>query len=343
MNVRSTSAWVVALALVSTPASAEPKPDVTTPDRSAPVRVRSPGQSAARPKVAVAPIVFVGSEVAKEDIAAELRAGIGQSAVDLVEPSTQGTECGDACWAEVARKLGVTHIVEPSITVDDKIYEVHIVARDARMNRVLAEVRETCEVCGVAEVVELARRQSAALGQRIAKLAPVPGRVDLTSTPSGATITVDDARVGRTPVKIELDAGPHRLRATLAGHPPQSHDVVTVGGVVEAWSFDFQPLPPPPRETRMRTAGWAVLGIGSAVVVPGIVFLALDGRPYRARCSGGDVDGEGDCRKIYDGVTYGAVFTAVGLALVATGIGLVVAARRSARQRARANSDLARR
>ena len=218
---------------------------------------------------------------------------------------------------------------------------MHIVARDTHTNRVVAEVRETCEVCGVAEVVELVHRQSAALGERLAKLAPMPGRVDLSSSPSGATIAVDDATVGRTPLKVELDAGPHRLRATLAGHSPMVHDIVTVGGVVEGWSFDFRPLPTPRREKRMRTAGWALLGIGSAAVVPGIVFLALDERPYRARCSGADVDGDGDCRKIYDGVIHGAVLTAVGLALVATGIALVVSARRKAKQRAGSHSDVA--
>jgi hypothetical protein len=309
------TALVGALAMAS-PTSA--KPSTLAPGVGAPVRVRSPGRAAARPKVAVAPPVLKGMTITADDITAQVRSGIAKS-VELAEPDAEG----------------VTHVVTAEITADEKIYDVHIVATDMRTREVVAETREACEVCGVAEVVELAHRQSAALGERLSKLTPLPGRLDIRSRPGGATITVDDATIGSTPLDVELDAGPHRLQATLAGHAPRHHDVVAVGGVREVWSFDLQPLRASRRDTRMRTAGWVLLGIGSAAVVPGVVFLALDGRPNRTKCSGDDVDADGDCRQVYEGTISGAVLTSLGLALVATGIALVVSSRRRGKRGSR--------
>jgi hypothetical protein len=318
------------LALDSRPALAKPKPDVAQPTTGPTVRVRSQGPPP-RAKLALSPIVFTGAveDVARRDMEAQLRAGLAQAAVDVVDPHAGKAPCAyDECAIERAQAVKATHVVATTITVDDKVYEVRIVASDARTQEAAAEVRETCEVCGATEVAELVRRQSAALAERVGALAPTPARVDVASEPKGAHISVDDQAVGRSPLRLELDAGPHRLRAKLDGYRDIEHRMVAVGGVFEMWSFRMQEAAQPKRRNRMRAAGWALVGIGSAAVVPGVVFLALDERPYRGRCSGDDVDADGDCRKLYDGVVYGSVLTAVGLALVAGGIGLVVAARR---------------
>lgn len=321
------SAVVGALALVlgALPASAAPR-------------------TAKRPRIAVAPLRVDGTveEVGRTEIAAQLRAGLGQSAVDVLALDPRMSECtAPTCIAELARASDATHVVQADVVVDDKVYDVRIVAHDAVTNEIAAEVKETCEVCGVTEVADLVRRQSAALGERLASLAPTPAVLSVQSDPHGAAIALDDASVGSTPLRLELDAGAHRLRATKPGYAPIEHRMVAVEGVHETWSFALRLLAPPRKQQRMRAAGWVLLGIGSASIVPGVVFLALDRRPYRARCSGSNVDPQGDCRFLYGSVVHGAVLTAVGLALVATGIGLVVAARRKARDRAR--DDVARR
>jgi hypothetical protein len=281
-------------------------------------------------------------EVGRTEIAAQLRAGLGQSAVEVLAPDPRMAECtAPACVDELARASDATHVVQADVVVDDKVYDVRIVARDAHTNTIAAEVKETCEVCGVTEVADLVRRQSAALGERLASLAPTPAVLSVQSDPHGAAITLDDAAVGRAPLRLELGAGAHRLRATKQGYAPIEHRMVAVEGVHETWSFAMRPSAPPRKQMRMRAAGWALLGIGSAVVVPGVVFLALDDRPFRSRCNGGNVDSQGDCRFLYGSVVHGAVLTAVGLALVATGVGLVVAARRKHRARARTRKDVA--
>jgi len=294
-----------------------------------------------RPRVAVAPVRVLGEigEIARAQMDAQVRAGLGQSAIDVLSADPRIAECsGLECLVRAASADAASHVVQAEIAVDDKVYEVHVVAHDVRTKAIAAEVRETCEVCGIAEVADLVRRQSAALGERIATLAPTPAVLAVRSNPSGAAIALDDAPVGPAPLRLELEAGPHRLRATLDGYAAMEHRIVAVEGVHETWSFALRRTPPSRRHRAARIAGWTLLGIGSAAIVPGVVFLAIDDRPYRARCSGGDQDGDGDCRFLYRSVIHGAVLTAVGLALVAAGIGLVVGTRR-----ARVRGDVARR
>lgn len=298
----------------------------------APVGEASRGQ----PRVAVAPVRVLGEipDVARTQMDAEVRAGLDPSAIEVLAPDPALAGCsGLECLVRAASAIAATHVVQAEIAVDDKVYEVHVVAHDVRTKSVVAEVRETCEVCGIAEVAQLVRRQSAALGKRIASLAPTPAVLAVRSDPAGASIALDDAPVGRAPLQLELDAGPHRLRATLDGYAAMEHRMVAVEGVHERWSFALRRLPASRRDRRAAIAGWTLIGIGSAAIVPGVVFLAIDDRPYRARCTGMDRDGDGDCRFVYRSVIHGAVLTAVGLALVAAGIGLVVGARRRSRPR----------
>lgn len=62
---------------------------------------------------------------------------------------------------------------------------------------------------------------------------PGPGAAPITivTTPPGATVTVNGIPVGPSPVTVQLNPGPVRLRATLSGyHPaPETRAVVERG------------------------------------------------------------------------------------------------------------------
>ena len=72
---------------------------------------------------------------------------------------------------------------------------------------------------------------------------------------------------------------------------------------------------------------------GLALAGGGAALLAIDGRPYRGRCSGDDVDYAGHCRYEYDTKVAGIVLTSIAGAAVITGIALLVVSRKSARRR----------
>jgi hypothetical protein len=62
---------------------------------------------------------------------------------------------------------------------------------------------------------------------------PSPGddrrtAITITTTPAGATVVVDGAPVGASPVTVPLTPGPHRLRATMSGYYPAPETKIVV-------------------------------------------------------------------------------------------------------------------
>ena len=59
-----------------------------------------------------------------------------------------------------------------------------------------------------------------------AALEPIPGSIRVVTSPAGATVYVDDRRIGTSPVSaLDLPAGPHRVRILLEGHDPVARTV----------------------------------------------------------------------------------------------------------------------
>ncbi len=95
-------------------------------------------------------------------------------------------------------------------------------------------------------------------------LPPADGSLALGSTPSGATVTVDGAYRGTTPLRLELASGtPHRLRLALPGHRPLEQEVTLE--------------PEQTRELNLRLA--AQLGTVFVSARPADAELLVDGRP----------------------------------------------------------------
>jgi hypothetical protein len=59
---------------------------------------------------------------------------------------------------------------------------------------------------------------------------PGPGAapITITTTPSGAAVTVNGIPVGPSPVTVQLNPGPVRLRATMSGYYPAPETRVVV-------------------------------------------------------------------------------------------------------------------
>ncbi len=86
----------------------------------------------------------------------------------------------------------------------------------------------------------------AALEARRAALQARPARVEVRSTPPGASLVVDDTpRAGRTPTTVELPAGSHQLRLTLDGHTPETRSLDLAPGTQQTVAVDLTPVAPP--------------------------------------------------------------------------------------------------
>ena len=92
-----------------------------------------------------------------------------------------------------------------------------------------------------------------------------------------------------------------------------------------------QPDVVPRRPDRRVVWGGLATGAGAVGIAAGVALLVVHGRPYRAACSGNDVDFAGRCRNELNTLAGGITGVTVGVGLVATGVALLVRARRRPR------------
>ena len=57
---------------------------------------------------------------------------------------------------------------------------------------------------------------------------PAATPLTITTTPGGATVTVDGVGVGNSPVTVQVRPGPHRLRASMSGYYPAPETKIVV-------------------------------------------------------------------------------------------------------------------
>jgi len=234
-------------------------------------------------------------------------------------------------------------VILTRVTEHERLYEIEIEAREAESEAVVLSSKQPCEPCGRTEVVEQLERQAAALGESLLRLDRSPATLAVQSQPAGADVWLDGVRVGRAPMELRVPSGVHRVEVRLEGREARARSFTATPGVRESWQVTLGALvvDAPPPQTRKREplwpAGWALAGVGLPVLAAGATFLALHHRPYRARCTGADFDADtGLCRNRWTSLPQGAALTAVGSALLVSGVAMIaVGHRRRAQSRAR--------
>lgn len=263
-----------------------------------------------------------------------LVAGLGEHA-SLAEGTT--TTCSDAaCWRALAVQLGATHVVHGTIAVDDRDYTVTAELIGADRGEVLSTSSRRCEICGYDEVGETVSDVAVLLRRKLDAGAATLPVLGVTSTPSGALVTVDGERVGKTPLELKIAAGAHDVQVSHEGYVATLERVVMVEGVREQVAATLKPVPArdrPHRARAMRIGGAAATAVGIAGVGVGVGLAVLDETPIRSRCSGNDKDIEGHCKYRYDSLAAGITIAVVGAAALATGIALLVVDHRRTRAR----------
>jgi hypothetical protein len=225
-------------------------------------------------------------------------------------------ECQDAaCYQQTAQDAKVPLLVGGNVQKTGPDYTVEVFAISAESGEVVANVDGICEICGIGELGDV-------VGSLAARLRPTldnttqPTTLTIETDPSEAAVWVDGAQVGQTPLEIEIAPGKHELDVIKRGRRTKHLEVELRPGVNESYSFRLA------RSTRVPSwVPWASLGTGAASLAAGVSLLVIDEDPIRRDCNP-DVDGR--CQYLYDTVAGGATLTAVGVALVGTGVALLV-------------------
>lgn len=287
------------------------------------------------PRIAVPPIAVEGQmpSYLVQELATRLQQGLGVGG-RAVE---QATACNEAsCWVSLAERTESTHVVRATISVHDRDHDVHADLIDGRTGEVIATVDRACDICGSEELGTTVEDVGDALRRKLASERPEPAVLAVVSTPAGATVTLDGAPLGTTPMSAEVPAGTHDIEVGKREYITQRRRFAFVDGVRQDWKVELVAVPNEARSSSgrpLRIAGWTAIGVGIAAVGGGIVLAVLDESPIRSRCSGENVDIEGHCKYRYNSLAGGVVMATVGAAVLGTGIALVIVDRRRSRER----------
>lgn len=253
---------------------------------------------------------------------AVLRGLRGAGVTVLERPADAGPEpCTNApCAAALATAGGVQFVVGGQILVAQRDYEVTLELHDGRDGRVLATRKASCPICSVPEVEAATAKAAAEIAAELAARAETP--LSVTSCPSGAQVFVDGAQVGTTPFTQTLEPGTHRVEVKAEGHVTQSREVTIEAGVAPAPIAVA--LAPRSAGSALAPLGWAAVGLGGVTFITGIALAAIDENPFRAHCTGDNIDAAGRCRFQYNTLGGGVAGLVLGAGLVGAGAALLV-------------------
>jgi hypothetical protein len=303
--------------------------------------------------LAVAPIAVEGqlAAAARAEIEAGLASALQRARFDVVTARMSpdafpAKPCTDAaCVLEVAKATKATYVLQVWISQDGRDYEVRTVVWHARDGSEAAKVKQNCDICGVAELVELIADQSTSLRD---KLGTLPATLSVATRPAGALVKIDGKVVGVSPIVETLVPGPYTVMVEKAGFLARERKVQLVEAGDESIDLELQPLADaraatedaPRKRDVTGIVGWTSFAIGLGALGAGIPLLVLHHRPVKNRCTDEFIDENGVCRYRHDTVVPGAVLAAVGGALLVTGIALVVvhAKRKRSRDAGRAQA-----
>ena len=300
------------------------------------------------PTVAVLPIVVEGElpDIWRAKAGDRLATGLRRGALTVSTIAATGCTQWECAGAE-ARVAGADFAVLAKLTVASggRDYSLSINAVGADTQNAVASLEGTCELCGYEEAVAMVEAKAAALSTALERLGGHP-IVAFAGTPDRVEVSIDGEPVGATPLEIPLAPGPHDARLSKAGYLPQTISVAAVEGVRKELTFALVQAPTqtnpepvrdaaPNRSRGLLIAGGVLTGLGVAAVGGGAVLLALHDKPYTRDCM---ADPDGDCRQLYRTLSGGAVATAVGSALLGSGVALLIVGvtrRKGGRARAR--------
>lgn len=143
--------------------------------------------------------------------------------------------------------------------------------------------------------------------------------LEVSSSPENAILSIDGNVVGTTGDSYRITPGDHVIKVHLDGHRPAEQTITVGANEHKAVSFSLERLSSKkPSSTNLRTVfGWGAIGVGSAAMAAGLVWIAVDGEPAHS---------EGEIRDtvINDTKGLGVTSLIVGGVLVGTGITLLL-------------------
>lgn len=263
-----------------------------------------------------------------DPVSISLEQGIRDATLTVVMPDVVAerlrqagldTSCVEgSCLHEVGELASVDALLRARVSQVGQLYTIEIELLLARNGESLGDFNTTCEVCTWTEALDAIANGAEELRNSI------PGILDISLVSEGSTVTIDNEIVDVTR-PLTMAVGAHHIEATLEGHGTWSRDIEIVHSETAEISIELRPnvapAEPAEREARpLQILGWITGGIAIGALIPGVLWLALDGN-----CpSGTDTGRPGVCPEVYDSWGEGLGMTLASGVLALTSIAFFI-------------------
>ena len=228
------------------------------------------------------------------------------------------------CIRQAATQAGVHVVLVSSLLHENRDYQAEFIAYAVDDGRVLAQTIVECSICGQQELLDAIPAKLIELEAKVAQVFAAqmwPARVAVDGAPTHASLTLDGQQIGSSPMTLVVEPGAHQLEITADGYATQHYHWTAVDNVEEHIEYTLTPA----LDTRgLHSGGWVALSLGVATTGAGITLAALDGRNHNPSCGPQLRDPNGGCPNIYATATAGYLILGVGVAALATGVGLLI-------------------
>ncbi len=277
-------------------------------------------------RVAIVEVSLDGdlTDETEEAVTTALATGLRPAASRVLMPAEVSSE-GAAAPGGQEPGAGADALLRATVVQLEQHYTVELELLLERDQSLLARSALECSACTWNEALSTMTRAANGI------TASLPGFLMITVSPPGAIVTIDGEERQASRL-IALRPGAHSIEARLEGFRLVQREIAIVSTVRDEVSIS---LVPDEHETTeganspLRVAAW-LTGIGAlAALVPGVLWLSVDGQcPV-------DWDDAGYCPEVYDTWPQGLALTITGAALLSTSIALFISSavhRRRARR-----------
>lgn len=230
------------------------------------------------------------------------------------------------CERELIANHDAKFALSIEATQDETSIEIRLDVRDAS-GKVVGSVTELCEMCGLEDVVDMVSVETAQVMKELKAVAAPTIRVE--SVPEGASVYIDGALIGLSPIEVEVEAGDREIELRREGLVSQRRTVKAVGGAREVVHMDMEYQRGKLRlHQSLLIGGVAAVTVGAGVIGGAATMFVIDGRPYKRDCQ---PDPEGNCKSLYRTKGMAYLTATLGVGAVAAGVIMIVTSRRRKR------------
>jgi hypothetical protein len=218
------------------------------------------------------------------------------------------------CLARLGRALHTERALLGGVASQGSNYDLTLTLLETGGGTVLAQVSNRCEVCNFKEVEDTVIRATVELHKQGLVYLANHAILAISSTPTGATVLLDNLPAGKTPLSLVLSPGPHLLEVSANGAMAFKQEVVLAAGKTRSLRLDLSkkwrpwairvPIVAPQASSLKPWWKWTALGVGLSAGVLGGGLWALDGRETS------------DERYVYDTKNAGLTMVSLGASAV---------------------------